>query len=163
MFCKNCGTKLNDDVKFCNNCGMAQESLQPEIQKVEITMQEPQPVICKNCGVVLKDGVKFCSECGTATDSKCTANTQPVSQSTVCQIPNAKSYKKTIINKWTIGGIVMVVFGFIAIYGVTVNGMFEKMSNYGADLSDIVTILLESGLVLGGAYLAYRGFTKKIK
>ena len=33
MFCENCGTQLNEGVKFCNNCGASQEAGQ----------QTPQP------------------------------------------------------------------------------------------------------------------------
>ncbi len=166
MFCRNCGNQISEGTKFCSNCGMAQELSQHETQDTQIVEQEIQPKLCKNCGVELKDGVKFCSECGTAIETKqAVANTQQphVSQQVVSNTSNTENTKKTAISKGIIGGIIMLVFGVIGIYGCTQNGMFEKMSTNGADLSDIVTILLVVGLILGGAFIAYKSAKKNNK
>lgn len=54
--CIICGSELEDNAKFCSECG----AKQPEPKK-----------ICPNCGTELQPNAKFCMECGT-----------PVSQST---------------------------------------------------------------------------------
>ncbi|SJZ58105.1 Double zinc ribbon [Treponema berlinense] len=48
--CTNCGAELNENQKFCSECGT------PVNQKC----------VCQNCGIKLKSGTKFCPECGTA-------------------------------------------------------------------------------------------------
>ncbi|MBQ6884360.1 MAG: zinc-ribbon domain-containing protein [Clostridia bacterium] len=166
MFCRNCGNQISEGTKFCSNCGMAQEISQPETQDTKIVEQEIQPKLCKNCGVELKDGVKFCSECGTAIETKqAVANTQQphVSQQVVSNTSNTENTKKTTISKGIIGGFIMIVFGFIAMYGGTQNGMFEKMSTNGADISSIATVLFEVGLIIGGAFIAYKSAKKNNK
>ncbi len=119
-------------------------------------------MFCKYCGIQLNDGVKFCSNCGTAIESTqpIASTQQPVSRSVEAQNSNEDKSKKIVMSKGFIGGIVMFVLGVIAIIGNVTNGNFEKMSTYGADLADIIAILLEVGLILGGAYLVYKS-TKK--
>lgn len=166
MFCRNCGKQISDGVKFCSNCGMAQEISQPEIQDTQTVEQETRAKLCKNCGVELNDGVKFCSECGTAIEARQTvASTQQpnISQQVVSNTSNTGDTKKPVISKGIIGGFIMCVFGVIGIYGCTQSGKFEKMSTYGTDLSDIVTILLLVGLILGGAFIAYKSAKKNNK
>lgn len=51
MFCKNCGSKLDDDAIFCTNCGK-------ELSDV-FTVK-----YCVACGVKLDDDAVFCSNCG---------------------------------------------------------------------------------------------------
>ena len=51
MFCKNCGTQINDTTKFCPGCGA----------KVE---QKPDSSVCPACGTPVKTGAKFCENCG---------------------------------------------------------------------------------------------------
>ena len=48
MKCKNCGSEIEEDAKFCNNCGY----------KTEV------PRICPNCGNEIKHGINFCGSCG---------------------------------------------------------------------------------------------------
>ncbi len=48
-FCENCGTKLNDDTVFCEECGAP-------VQKRNS---------CKNCGYIFERQGKFCPKCGT--------------------------------------------------------------------------------------------------
>lgn len=48
--CPNCQTLVNENTKFCPECG----------QKIEVQKKK----FCTECGAVLSDGCKFCSECG---------------------------------------------------------------------------------------------------
>lgn len=48
--CPNCGTMLDENAKFCLECG----------NKIEIK----KPAFCSECGGVLAPGAKFCSGCG---------------------------------------------------------------------------------------------------
>ena len=52
--CKNCGNTLNDNEKFCTNCGTPVEVL----KKVEAKRY------CRQCGNLLAAGAKFCDVCG---------------------------------------------------------------------------------------------------
>lgn len=54
MFCKNCGTQLDDSQKFCSNCGTPVETVildnpevqaTPEVQEATQTTPEPTPVV----------------------------------------------------------------------------------------------------------------------
>ena len=51
MFCKNCGSKLDDDAIFCTNCG----------KKLSDVFTAKY---CVACGVKLDDDAVFCSNCG---------------------------------------------------------------------------------------------------
>ena len=51
MFCKNCGSKLDDDAIFCTNCG---------IKISDITIVK----YCKNCGNAVEEDAVFCTSCG---------------------------------------------------------------------------------------------------
>ena len=51
MFCKNCGSKLDEDAIFCTNCG----------KKLSDVFTAKY---CVACGVKLDDDAVFCSNCG---------------------------------------------------------------------------------------------------
>jgi len=52
MICK-CGNQMNEDAKFCINCGAA-------------VVTENKKAFCVNCGNQITEGAKFCVNCGTA-------------------------------------------------------------------------------------------------
>lgn len=52
MTCKNCGTNLPDNSKFCFGCGA----------KIA-----PKNIFCSQCGTSLPAGAKFCRNCGNST------------------------------------------------------------------------------------------------
>lgn len=56
--CPCCGTPLNENAKFCVNCG----------KPIERT--EPAAPACATCGEPLKPGAAFCVNCGAAVDAK---------------------------------------------------------------------------------------------
>lgn len=53
--CKECGSEIPEDAKFCPNCGAA---------------VKPESVACKKCGAENPAGTKFCKECGSALPRK---------------------------------------------------------------------------------------------
>jgi len=52
MKCLNCGTELNNDAKFCTECG----------SKI---VKKDNLIYCENCGNPMPKDSLFCSECGT--------------------------------------------------------------------------------------------------
>lgn len=52
--CERCRAELEDNAKFCTDCG---------------AKQEPKKCFCSRCGTELNQNAKFCSECGTPTVS----------------------------------------------------------------------------------------------
>ncbi len=51
--CPNCGSMLDDNMKFCPKCGAKQENESYRIEK-----------FCKFCGNELEPGARFCGSCG---------------------------------------------------------------------------------------------------
>lgn len=60
MICQNCKAELEENEKFCGECGT------PVVQPKEEVILEVQENVCSNCGVELEDNEKFCHECGTS-------------------------------------------------------------------------------------------------
>ena len=54
MFCKNCGNELDDDAKFCTNCG-------------ENVLNSIPQKYCIHCGNILEEDAVFCTKCGNKT------------------------------------------------------------------------------------------------
>jgi len=48
--CSNCGAQIEENFKFCTECG---------------TKIEPEELKCPSCSAQLPEGSKFCTECGT--------------------------------------------------------------------------------------------------
>lgn len=64
MKCKNCGSELAADARFCRDCG---SKIEPDEQVEELKpaeTEESQKVLCKNCGAELAHGAIFCRDCG---------------------------------------------------------------------------------------------------
>lgn len=51
--CTNCGIELNENMKFCPNCGSS----------------IPVKKVCTNCGTELIEGMKFCHNCGASVEN----------------------------------------------------------------------------------------------
>lgn len=51
--CSNCGAQIEENIKFCTECGNKMEST--ELEKLK----------CPNCSAELPKNTKFCTECGT--------------------------------------------------------------------------------------------------
>lgn len=74
MYCKKCGTKVNDDALFCSKCGerisrdassVFQDSSSEETNKSEREIRiEGRINKCPVCGEILKSGDFICPSCG---------------------------------------------------------------------------------------------------
>ncbi len=60
MICKNCGSELDENSKFCIKCGSAVDENNTHDTNYQNT--------CKSCGSELKENSKFCTNCGAATE-----------------------------------------------------------------------------------------------
>lgn len=110
---------------------------------------------CPNCGKQTASEAVFCANCGVPlTQQNTQVYTTPVDQLSYQKVTAQESTnQKKVSNKGKVCGIIMLVFGLMAIGGGITNGDFAGYINEGVDLANIVTILLEVGLVFGGAYL----------
>ncbi len=61
-FCRHCGFQLNDNDKFCSNCGTS-----CSFQKTNINQ-------CPNCGIEVKLSSMFCPNCGAKINDNPTFN-----------------------------------------------------------------------------------------
>ena len=65
MYCKNCGTKINDNASFCKVCGNRVKAAPLRQNNMEQQMK-----YCIRCGKQIKVGVRFCNYCGYSFDTK---------------------------------------------------------------------------------------------
>ena len=81
-FCANCGTKIEEGIKFCQGCGKAvsgvsNESVAAVVQQQPAALQ-PRPMAdemyCFSCGSIIKKIAEICPKCGV----KQNANSQNV-------------------------------------------------------------------------------------
>lgn len=92
LICKNCGSELSQEAKFCTSCGTKVEKLKnPE--KIEIKED-----LC-SCGSILVPGAKFCTSCGAKIGEKNTSKeeintTSPINQETINKA--AKAAEETL-------------------------------------------------------------------
>ena len=56
--CPTYGAELEEDARFCDECGMAIEEDEDTIEP------EPEELVCKKCGNPLRPTSKFCGACG---------------------------------------------------------------------------------------------------
>lgn len=94
----------------------------------------------------MKPDEKFCINCGAC---------QEFSNQTI----ESKSKNKGKGKK--IAGIVLLIFGIMAVYGGTVNGSYDAMKMYGMDISDLFAILINVAVIVGGIYLIVKSKEKK--
>lgn len=61
MVCANCGTQINDQMKFCPECGTPVPEV---IREEEIKTESTVLPMCSQCGKQLKPEARFCPACG---------------------------------------------------------------------------------------------------
>lgn len=124
MFCNNCGKELPDGAKFCNHCG-AQLKTAPAAPTAP---QPPRP----NSGYA-------------APQQALQSYTPPQPRqdySTSAADAQAKKKSKTI-------GIILLAIGALSFIGALSNGSYANLQHH-FDLADMVSILIQIGLVVGG-------------
>lgn len=118
-------------------------------------------MFCRNCGKELPNDVKFCNHCGAPQGvADASQSTQPphtqqsympppphTQQFYTQQQPTAEPQQRPGLK---IGGIILLICGVFSVAGGFANGSFMNMAEQGLDLANIVTILVQLGLVFGG-------------
>lgn len=108
-------------------------------------------MFCTNCGKELPDDAKFCNRCGTPREDEFVSASQPTQQPYMqqpyMQQPATKPQQRPGLK---VGGIILLVCGVLSLVGGFTNGSFKNMMEYGFDLANLVTILVQFGLVFGG-------------
>jgi RNA polymerase subunit RPABC4/transcription elongation factor Spt4 len=72
MFCANCGTKIEEGIKFCSGCGKAVSGVSNEpvaaVVQQQTAVVQPRPMAdekyCSSCGAVIKKLAEICPKCG---------------------------------------------------------------------------------------------------
>lgn len=102
MFCKKCGTKLDDGSLFCGKCGTKQDVKEPPVaaepspqpsppQESKLQSESPVAVtFCGKCGTKIIDGSAFCPSCGAAVTANASTTSQPNNPTAP---PEAKQFK----------------------------------------------------------------------
>lgn len=118
-------------------------------------------MLCNNCGKRIPDNVGFCPHCGAAVNGAGRAasprpgaprpgaprpgNPYPPQQSGYPQPRRSGSSKRTL-------GFVLLGLVAMAIFGGIADGFYASLA-YGVSLSNLVTLFLEAGMVIGGIVL----------
>lgn len=63
-FCTNCGRQLDEDAKFCANCGTAVKIEKSEVSGLRKMIYEGELHKCLNCGEIIGSFVSHCPTCG---------------------------------------------------------------------------------------------------
>lgn len=114
-------------------------------------------MFCSNCGKQIEDGAAFCSGCGTSLNSQPQPNVQtppsvyqqPIAQHSVPQQTSGKPATK----KGRTIGIVLLIFGILALIGMATNGTLARIAAEGLTMADCFSFLIEAGCIIGGIYL----------
>ena len=66
--CINCGTILEDGLKFCRSCGTKVEDTPEQTSSPDDNQEtqklKDQNVLCPSCGEEVEKGLMFCTSCG---------------------------------------------------------------------------------------------------
>lgn len=63
-FCSNCGTKLEDNAKFCSGCGVAITATNSQQNQQRKISYDGEILKCPSCGEVLNSFSTVCPSCG---------------------------------------------------------------------------------------------------
>lgn len=143
MFCKNCGTELKDNAKFCHHCGNSMNPIDKEVT----------PIYCRNCGKKLSDDAKFCADCGTTVNKNSQNNCS-------MSISDGNRFASSSI-KWAILGMITCcmcfVFAPISIYQGKL-AIDKKADNIGLAYAGIIISAIE--LLFWGLFCIISWFSK---
>src|SRR6266566_8021530 len=72
--CRQCNAKLTEQARFCNVCGLPQNTREPELENSTLNGQKALDTNstnhCENCETELPKEARFCVVCGAAQTSK---------------------------------------------------------------------------------------------
>lgn len=77
MICKQCGTEVPDNYKFCTKCGNDLDKQREEEQAAQAANSAGDSLHCPKCGAPIHAGDKFCTGCGADLSIKETASPEP--------------------------------------------------------------------------------------
>jgi predicted nucleic acid-binding Zn ribbon protein len=72
--CPNCNSEIDDDVKFCSNCGFKTKVIN----------------LCPICGIKIESGIKFCGNCGSKLNDQINRSFGTISQTSTLKSGSTK-------------------------------------------------------------------------
>lgn len=99
-FCKKCGNKLEDDAKFCTNCGTPVA----KNEKERITIYEGSIHKCPNCGEILESFYTNCPSCGYEIRDRNSSESIKEFTNKLEELEKEKAHSKTLGSKSKING-----------------------------------------------------------
>jgi RNA polymerase subunit RPABC4/transcription elongation factor Spt4 len=146
MFCANCGTKIEEGVKFCSGCGKAVSGVSNEpvvsVVQQQTAVIQPRPMAdemyCFSCGSVIKKEAEICPKCGVKQNAQSSAIA-----------------KERPLNGLAIFSIVLIFIGMIVYIATRFLGLSNESNNWGTIIGRINWWNIHDLSFFGGIILAF--------
>src|SRR6266480_4454356 len=100
--CRQCNAKLTEQARFCNVCGLPQNTREPELENSTLNGQKALDTNstnrCENCETELPKEARFCVVCGTAQTSKKSSVLEATSNEPVTPASTSKKKESSTVH-----------------------------------------------------------------
>src|SRR5438067_1258475 len=100
--CRQCNAKLTEQARFCNVCGLPQNTREPEPENSTLNGQKALDTNstnhCENCETELPKEARFCVVCGTAQTSKKSSVLEATSNEPVTPASTSKKKESSTVH-----------------------------------------------------------------
>ena len=100
--CRQCNAKLTEQARFCNVCGLPQNTREPELENSTLNGQKALDTNstnhCENCETELPKEARFCVVCGAAQTSKKSSVLEATSNEPVTPASTSKNKESSTVH-----------------------------------------------------------------